>query len=54
MYHRMMDYITSVFENAKSKKIELEGPVAPGTDTTPEQGGTILLSRAQPVQFFVD
>ena len=31
-----------------------ECPVALGTDATPERGGTILLGRVQPVQFFVD
>ena len=36
IYYRMMDYITSVFEDAKGKKIQLEGPVAQGTDATPE------------------
>ena len=46
MYHRMMNYITLVFKDAKGMKIRPEGPVAPGTDSTPERGGTILLGRA--------
>ena len=50
----MMDYITSVFEDAKGRKIQLEGPVELGTNTTPDRGGTTLLGRVQLVQFFVD
>ena len=36
MYHRMMDYITLVFKDAKGMKIRPEGPIGPGTDATPE------------------
>ena len=54
MYHRMMDYINSVFEDARGQRVEQDGPVAPGTSTTPSRGGPVLLARAQPVQFFMD
>ncbi|MPC24915.1 hypothetical protein E2C01_018009 [Portunus trituberculatus] len=54
MYHHMINYIDSVFEDAMGQQIDLEHPVAPGTSTTPTKKGPILLGRAQPVRFFME
>ncbi|MPC48402.1 hypothetical protein E2C01_042174 [Portunus trituberculatus] len=40
MYHRMINYIDSVFEDAMGQRIDLERPVTPGTSTTPTKKGT--------------
>ena len=54
MYHRMMEYINSVFEDARGQQVVQDGPVAPGTGATPSRGGPILLARAQPLQFYME
>ncbi|MPC52488.1 hypothetical protein E2C01_046358 [Portunus trituberculatus] len=54
MYHRMMNFIDLVLEDAMGQRIELERPVGPSTSTTPTQKGPILLGRAQPVMFFME
>ena len=54
MYHRMMNYIDSVFENAMGQQFDLECPVAPGTSTSSTRRGPILLGRAQPVTVFME
>ncbi|MPC29284.1 hypothetical protein E2C01_022509 [Portunus trituberculatus] len=54
MYHHMMNYIDSVFEDAMGQQFDLECPVAPGTNTSPTRKGPILLGRAQPVRVFME
>ena len=54
MYHHMMDYIDSVFEDALGQRVERDGPVAPGASTSTARGGPILLNRAQPVHYFME
>ncbi|MPC67287.1 hypothetical protein E2C01_061460 [Portunus trituberculatus] len=53
MYHRMMNYIDSVFEDAMGQRFDLERPVAQGTSTSRTRKGPILLGRAQPVRVFM-
>ncbi|MPC93146.1 hypothetical protein E2C01_088268 [Portunus trituberculatus] len=54
MYHRIMNYIDSGFEDAMGQRFDLERPVAPGTSTSPTRKGPILLGRAQPVRVFME
>lgn len=54
MYHHMMQYINSVFEDAMGQQCAQEGPLAPGTDPSPSRSGSFLLGRAQPIQFFME
>lgn len=54
MYHQMMDYINSVFEDATGQACAQVGPMAPGTVPSHSRAGHFLLGRAQPIQFFMD
>lgn len=45
MYHRTMNYINSVLEDAVGQRTVPDSPVAPETDPPPAQGGPINLPR---------